>query len=152
MALVTAYVFRSNNHHVITAAVRAVTGCTDTPPLPVNWHPAETPLADRPPPARPPLATAYHIAPPQNGWVAVYPDVLLYAPFAAAFSRQTRRFTVSVVGTRAEAWDRGHPALTPADLPSTLLDARYFRDLVPPPVLDWPQWLHVWSARWQPAF
>ncbi len=148
MAMVTAYLFRSNNHHVITAAVRAVTACTDTPPVAVRWNPPETPLLDLAPSARPPLATAYHIAPPQNGWVVVYPNVLLYAPFAASLSRQTRKFTLSVVDQRIEAWDRGHPALTPDDLPQTLLDGRYFRDQVIPPVLDWNQWLHVWSSRY----
>ncbi|MBA3470572.1 MAG: hypothetical protein H0T53_13120 [Herpetosiphonaceae bacterium] len=151
IAMVTAYIFRSNNHHVITAAVRAVTGCTDTPPAAVSWNPPETSLLDLPLPPRPPLASAYHIAPPHNGWVVVYPNVLQYAPFAAAFSRQTRKFTLSVVNRRIEAWDRGHPALTPDDLPQMLLDGRYFRDLILPPVLDWPQWLHVWSAKWQPG-
>lgn len=147
----TAYLFRSNNHHVITAAVRVLTGYADTPPMDIPWRPTQTPFHDRPLMGRLPLASAYHIAPPQAGWVIVYPNVPMAVPFAAALSRQSRKFTVSVVEARVEGWDRGHPALTPPDLPTNLLDARYFRDLITPPVLDWREWLHLWSPTWQPT-
>jgi len=138
--MLTAYLFRSNNHHVIAAALRIVTGCVDAPADLADWRPSDTPFGED---GGPGMATAFHIAPPQDGWVIVYPNVPLAVPFAAALSRQTRRFTVSVTGDRREAWERGHPALTPDDLPGDLLDARYFRDKIVPPVVHWQQWLHL---------
>lgn len=138
--MLTAYLFRSNNHHIIAAALRIITGCADAPAETDGWRPSGTPFDDR---AVSGLATAFHIAPPEDGWVVAYPNVPLAAPFAAALSRQTRRLTVSVVGERREAWERGHPALTPPDLPAAILDARYFRDKIIPPVVHWQQWLHL---------
>jgi hypothetical protein len=138
--MLTAYLFRSNNHHIIAAALRVVTGCADAAAGMDDWRPSDTPFDDR---SGAGLATAFHIAPPEDGWVVAYPNIPLAAPFAAALSRQTRRFTVSIVGERREAWERGHPAVTPDDLPGDILDARYFRDKIVPPVVHWQQWLHL---------
>lgn len=140
--MLTCYLFRSNNHHVIAAALRIVTGCTESDPNLVEWQPSGSPFANLDASIRR-FATSYHIAPPEDGWVIVYPNVANTVPFAAALSRQTRKWTVSIVGARIEAWDRGHPAMVADDVPTNVLDVRYFRDAIVPPVANWAQWLHL---------
>lgn len=140
--MLTCYLFRSNNHHVIAAAVRIVIGYTTSTLYPAEWQPSGSPFIDsNVGGAR--FATSYHLAPPDRDWVVMYPNIANTVPFAAALSRQTRKLTVSVVGERVEAWDRGHPAIAPDDLPTNLLDVRYFRDAITPPVANWAQWLHL---------